>query len=105
VLGFDPPPAAPSSARSVICPFGRLYDNLSARENLAYTAAGGMNGAESRVRIAVALDWVGLAAVADRRVATIHAACQRLGIAECHEGAFATSSRPGSQRLLDLSPR
>jgi len=61
-----------------------FYDNLSARENLAYTARlAGIESAESRKRFDEALERVGLSAVADRRVNTYsHGMRQRLGLAE-----------------------
>ncbi len=61
-----------------------FYDNLSARENLAYTARlAGIEHADSAKRFAEALERVGLTAVADRRVGTFsHGMRQRLGLAE-----------------------
>ena len=61
-----------------------FYDNLSARENLRYTARlGGLVGAELDARIDEALGQVRLADVADRRVATYSRGMrQRLGLAE-----------------------
>lgn len=61
-----------------------FYDNLSARENLAYTARlAGIESADSAKRFDRALARVGLTAVADRRVGTYsHGMRQRLGLAE-----------------------
>ncbi len=61
-----------------------FYDNLSARQNLSYTARlAGFSRAESGRRIATSLERVGLAAVADHRVATYSRGMkQRLGLAE-----------------------
>ena len=61
-----------------------FYDNLSARENLAYTARlAGIEHATSDKRFEEALSRVGLSAVADRRVGTYsHGMRQRLGLAE-----------------------
>ncbi len=61
-----------------------FYDNLSARENLAYTARlAGIEHADSTKRFDEALARVSLTAVADRRVGTYsHGMRQRLGLAE-----------------------
>jgi ABC-2 type transport system ATP-binding protein len=61
-----------------------FYDNLTATENLSYTARlMGIPAAERRERIAAALARVRLAEVADRRVATFSRGMrQRLGVAE-----------------------
>ena len=61
-----------------------FYDNLSARENLAYTARlAGLAVAEAGKRIDDAIGRVGLAGVADRRTSTFsHGMRQRLGLAE-----------------------
>ncbi len=61
-----------------------FYDNLSARQNLGYTARlAGFARAEADARIAAALQRAGLAAVADHRVATYSRGMrQRLGLAE-----------------------
>lgn len=61
-----------------------FYDNLSARENLRYTARlGGLAGAELDARIDEAFGQVRLADVADRRVSTYSRGMrQRLGLAE-----------------------
>lgn len=61
-----------------------FYDNLTGRENLAYTAdLAGLSGSVARERIAAALARVRLTDVADRRVATYSRGMrQRLGLAE-----------------------
>jgi ABC-2 type transport system ATP-binding protein len=61
-----------------------FYDDLSARENLNFTAdLNGIPGREARPRITAALDRVGLADVADKSVDTFsHGMRQRLGIAD-----------------------
>lgn len=61
-----------------------MYDDLSARANLMYTAdLNGLTLKEAKRRIAAALERVGLADVADQPVATFsHGMRQRLGIAD-----------------------
>jgi ABC-2 type transport system ATP-binding protein len=61
-----------------------FYDNLTARENLRYTARlAGMPRREIETRIAKALERVGLASVTDHAVATYSRGMrQRLGLAE-----------------------
>ena len=61
-----------------------FYDNISAADNLHYTARlMGFPLAERKTRIREALDRVGLAEVADRRVGTFSRGMrQRLGLAE-----------------------
>jgi ABC-2 type transport system ATP-binding protein len=61
-----------------------FYDNLSAAENLRYTARlMGFDRAEREERIRAALGHVGLADVTDKRVATFSRGMrQRLGLAE-----------------------
>ena len=61
-----------------------FYDNLSARQNLAYTAElAGIARAEARPRIQESLARVRLAEVADKRVSTYSRGMrQRLGLAE-----------------------
>jgi len=115
VLGFDPlrQPLAVKRRVGYLPDAVGFYDNMTARENLAYTARlGGMKKGESRVRIAVALDRVGLAAVADRRVGTYSRGMrQRLGIAEVlmKEARIAVLDEPttgldpqATQELLEL---
>jgi len=86
VLGYDPMRAPLSVKRRV----GYLpdsigfYDNLTARENLAYTARlMGIGAAERPRRIDAALSRVQLEEVADKRVGTFSRGMrQRLGLAE-----------------------
>ncbi len=86
VLGQDPMRSPLSVKRRV----GYLpdsigfYDNLTAVENLAYTARlMGIGSAERRERIAKALARVRLSDVAEKRVGTFsHGMRQRLGLAE-----------------------
>jgi ABC-2 type transport system ATP-binding protein len=61
-----------------------FYDNLTARQNLGYTARlAGFSRADADRRIAASLERVGLAAVADHRVGTYSRGMrQRLGLAE-----------------------
>jgi ABC-2 type transport system ATP-binding protein len=61
-----------------------FYDNMTARENLRYTAKlAGIPRAEMAARMGAALERVGLAAVADHRVATFSRGMrQRLGLAD-----------------------
>ena len=61
-----------------------FYDTMTARENLRYTGRlAGFTRAENEPRIAAGLERVGLAAVADHRVATFSRGMkQRLGLAE-----------------------
>jgi ABC-2 type transport system ATP-binding protein len=61
-----------------------FYDNLTARENLAYTARlNGLSSAESVRRIDAALAQMSLSDVADRRVAAFSRGMrQRLGLAD-----------------------
>jgi ABC-2 type transport system ATP-binding protein len=61
-----------------------FYDNMTARENLRYTAKlAGIPRPEIEARMSVAFERVGLSAVADRRVATFSRGMrQRLGLAE-----------------------
>ena len=64
--------------------YGRFYDNLTAADNLRYTARLiGFRAAEREKRIAEALERVGLADNADKRVNTFSRGMrQRLGLAE-----------------------
>ncbi|HZP97689.1 MAG TPA: ABC transporter ATP-binding protein [Candidatus Limnocylindria bacterium] len=86
VLGFDPVREPLEVKRRVgyLPEHVALYDELSARGNLLYTAdLNGIRGAEARSRVASALERVGLAAAADRRVREFsHGMRQRLGIAD-----------------------
>jgi ABC-2 type transport system ATP-binding protein len=61
-----------------------FYDNLSARENLAYSARlAGIESGEAKKRIEAGLARVGLTEVANRRTNTYsHGMRQRLGLAE-----------------------
>ncbi|HUZ72819.1 MAG TPA: ABC transporter ATP-binding protein [Stellaceae bacterium] len=61
-----------------------FYDNLTARENLRYTARlAGFARADIERRVATALERVGLGAVIDKRVGTFSRGMrQRLGLAE-----------------------
>jgi ABC-2 type transport system ATP-binding protein len=63
-----------------------FYDNLTARQNLAYIARlAGIDHAVARPRIGEALDRVRLGDVADKRVSTFSRGMrQRLGLAEIH---------------------
>jgi ABC-2 type transport system ATP-binding protein len=86
VLGRDPQrePLAVKRRVGYLPDAVGFYDNLSARENLVYTARLlGMGPAEREKRIADALAHVRLADVADKRVATFSRGMrQRLGLAE-----------------------
>ncbi|MBN8957944.1 MAG: ABC transporter ATP-binding protein [Rhizobiales bacterium] len=86
VLGHDPTrePLAVKRAVGYLPDEVGFYDNLSAAENLAYTARLlGLSAAERRTRIADALGRVRLRDVADKRVATFSRGMrQRLGLAE-----------------------
>ncbi len=86
VLGYDPvrQPIAVKRVVGYLPEHVALYDDLSARENLLYTAdLNGLPLAEAKPRIAYALERVGLAEVADRPVREFsHGMRQRLGIAD-----------------------
>ena len=86
VLGFNPAREPLSVKRRVgyMPDTVGFYDNLSAADNLRYTARLiGFRFAEREKRIAEALERVGLAEVADKRVATFSRGMrQRLGLAE-----------------------
>ena len=86
VLGFDPAREPLSVKRRVgyLPDTVGFYDNLTAADNLRYTARLiGFRRAEREKRIADALERVGLAEVADKRVATFSRGMrQRLGLAE-----------------------
>ncbi|PDT81638.1 ABC transporter ATP-binding protein [Sinorhizobium sp. BJ1] len=90
-----------------------FYDNMSGRENLAYTARlAGMSAELARESIAAALNKVRLAEVADRHVGTYSRGMrQRLGLAELlmRKCSVAILDEPTSgldpqstQELLDL---
>lgn len=86
VLGFDPmrQPLEVKSRVGYLPDQVGFYDDLTARENLSYTAK--LNGLSRRIaqrRITEALERMGLADVADRRVGTFSRGMrQRLGVAE-----------------------
>jgi ABC-2 type transport system ATP-binding protein len=115
VLGYDPfrQPLEVKRRVGYLPDSVGFYDNLSARENLAYTARlAGMRSTEADRRIAEALGRVRLTNVADRRVATFSRGMrQRLGIAEVlmKQSRVAILDEPTSgldpqatQELLDL---
>jgi len=115
VLGYDPyrQPLEVKRRVGYLPDAVGFYDNLSARENLVYTARlAGMRSAEADRRIAEALGRVRLTNVADRRVATFSRGMrQRLGIAEVlmKQSRVAILDEPTSgldpqatQELLDL---
>ncbi|WP_309085091.1 ABC transporter ATP-binding protein [Chelativorans sp.] len=90
-----------------------FYDNLTARENLLYTARlSGLPGAEASARIGYALERVRLSHAAERRVGTFSRGMrQRLGLAEVliKRAEIAILDEPTSgldpqstQELLDL---
>lgn len=86
ILGYDPV-RQPIDVKRVVGYLPEhvaLYDDLSARENLYYTAdLNGLAFAEAKHRIAAALERVGLAPVADKKVREFsHGMRQRLGIAD-----------------------
>jgi ABC-2 type transport system ATP-binding protein len=86
VLGFDPlrQPLEVKRRVGYLPDSVGFYDNLSARENLAYTARlSGIPSAEAQKRIDAAIARVGLAEVGNRRTSTFsHGMRQRLGLAE-----------------------
>lgn len=86
VLGFDPVRQPLEVKRRVgyLPERVALYDDLSARENLYYTAdLNGLTRDEAKRRIAWALERVGLTEVAERKVYTFsHGMRQRLGLAD-----------------------
>ncbi len=86
VLGFDPTQQPLEVKRRVgyLPEHVALYDELSARHNLVYTAdLNGIAPADARDRVRSALERVGLAGDADRKVREFsHGMRQRLGIAD-----------------------
>ncbi|UCI21747.1 ABC transporter ATP-binding protein [Mesorhizobium sp. B2-1-8] len=86
VLGLDPlrQPLAVKRRVGYLPDQIGFYDQLTARENLVYSARlAGLVAEEANRRIAAALERVRLADVADRRVATFSRGMrQRLGLAE-----------------------
>jgi ABC-2 type transport system ATP-binding protein len=86
VLGYDPlrQPLEVKRRVGYLPDSVGFYDNLTARENLLYTARlAGIPPAESGARIDAALAKVGLTDVARRRTSTFsHGMRQRLGLAE-----------------------
>jgi ABC-2 type transport system ATP-binding protein len=86
VLGFNPAREPLSVKRRVgyLPDTVGFYDNLTAADNLRYTARLiGFRAMEREKRIAAALDRVGLAEFADKRVGTFSRGMrQRLGLAE-----------------------
>lgn len=86
VLGYDPvrQPIEVKRVVGYLPEHVAMYDDLSARENLLYTAdLNAIPFAEAKKRIAYALERVGLADVADRPVREFsHGMRQRLGIAD-----------------------
>lgn len=86
VVGFDPArqPLSVKSRAGYMPDEVGFYDELTARENLAYIARlNGIPGSEMRSRIADALARVGLSEVADKRVGAFSRGMrQRLGVAD-----------------------
>ena len=86
VLGFDPVrrPLSVKARVGYLPDQVGFYDNLTARENLIYIAKlNGLRRKEANDRIDAALDQMGLAEVADRRVSIFSRGMrQRLGVAE-----------------------
>ncbi|TAK30077.1 MAG: ABC transporter ATP-binding protein [Chloroflexota bacterium] len=86
VLGYDPAREPLKVKRLVgyLPEHVAMYDQLSARENLLYTAdLNGLQRKEARTRIDWALDRMGLTAVAEKRAGQFsHGMRQRLGIAD-----------------------
>jgi ABC-2 type transport system ATP-binding protein len=86
VLGFDPTRHPLEVKRRVgyLPEHVALYDDLSARENLYYTAdLNGIRRDEMKRRVDWALERVGLSDVADKRVGVFsHGMRQRLGLAD-----------------------
>lgn len=86
VLGFDPvrQPLSVKARVGYLPEQLGFYDELTARENLIYTAKlNGLRRSEAYERIAQAFERLGLSEVADKRVATLSRGMrQRLGVAE-----------------------
>jgi ABC-2 type transport system ATP-binding protein len=86
VLGFDPArqPLSVKARVGYLPDLVGFYDELSAYENLAYTAnLNGIKRTEARQRIDAVLKRVGLTEVADQRVGTFSRGMrQRLGVAD-----------------------
>src|SRR6202034_3535589 len=86
VLGFNPAREPLSVKRRVgyLPDAVGFYDQLTAADNLRYTARlVGVKKAERETKIAAALDRVGLSEFADKRVSTFSRGMrQRLGLAE-----------------------
>ncbi len=86
VLGFDPvrQPIQVKRVVGYLPEHVAMYEDLSARENLMYTAdLNGLAYREAKARVSAALERVGLAEVADKKVRTYsHGMRQRLGIAD-----------------------
>lgn len=86
VLGYDPvrQPLQVKRLVGYLPEHVALYDDLSAKENLYYTAdLNGLSWQETKARAAWVLERVGLASVADQKVRTFsHGMRQRLGIAD-----------------------
>jgi ABC-2 type transport system ATP-binding protein len=86
VLGYDPvrEPLAVKRHVGYLPDSVGFYDHLTAADNLHYTARLiGFSAAERRQRIAAALERVGLAAAAEKKVGAFsHGMRQRLGLAE-----------------------
>ncbi len=86
VLGFDPArqPLSVKARVGYLPDQVGFYDELTARENLVYTAhLNGFKRLEITQRIAKSLEEVGLSDVADNRVGTFsHGMRQRLGLAD-----------------------
>jgi ABC-2 type transport system ATP-binding protein len=86
VLGMDPvrqPLSVKAQAGYLPDQIG-FYDNMTARENLVYTARlNGLRGKEARDRIDDALERMGMGGAADKRVGAFSRGMrQRLGLAE-----------------------
>jgi ABC-2 type transport system ATP-binding protein len=86
VIGYDPVRQPLQVKRNVgyLPEHVAMYDDLSAQENLYYTAdLNGLSKVEAKARVHYALERVGLAEVAHKKVGTFsHGMRQRLGIAD-----------------------